>query len=175
MYYEAGHDHLNLDEFETRFVMQIFRFYCPASWSGDLMLVMYCRVYCMEAFSQVTRKELIINDTGSDPFRYFNQGYLLIQIKISQMEKSILMILMFSVKYIYWHFLLAKWPLKWVKILWQLSYFSIYTVADWSIDLYLSTQMYQSSLYLCLHIATRVRLIPFSQSDVTNSRWYKFL
>ena len=31
MYYEAGHDHLNLGEFETRFVMQIFRFYCPAA------------------------------------------------------------------------------------------------------------------------------------------------
>ena len=48
-------------EFEARFVMQIFRFYCPASWSLDLMLGMYC----MEALSQVTRKEL----TGNDPFR----------------------------------------------------------------------------------------------------------
>ena len=71
MYNEAGHDHLNLDEFETRFVMQIFRFYCPASWSCDLMLVMYC----MEALFQVTKKELlfyqesIINDTGGDPLR----------------------------------------------------------------------------------------------------------
>ena len=42
MYYGAGHDHLNLGEFETRYVMQIFRFYRPASWSRDLMLVMYC-------------------------------------------------------------------------------------------------------------------------------------
>ena len=56
---------LNLGEFETRFVMQIFRFYCPAAWSRDLMLVMYC----MEALSQVTRKEPIINDTGYDPQR----------------------------------------------------------------------------------------------------------
>ena len=55
MYYEEGHDHLNLGEFETRFVMQIFRFYYPASWSRDLLLVMYC----MEALSQVTRKELL--------------------------------------------------------------------------------------------------------------------
>ena len=61
MYYEAGHDYLNLGEFETRFVLQIFRFYCPASWSRDLMLVMHC----MEALSQVTRKEL----TGYDPLR----------------------------------------------------------------------------------------------------------
>ena len=55
MYYETGHDHLNLGEFETRFVMQIFRFYCPASWLRDLMSIMYC----MEALSQVTRKELL--------------------------------------------------------------------------------------------------------------------
>ena len=61
MYYEAGHDHLNLGEFETRFAMQIFWFYCPASWSRDLMLIMYC----MEALSQVTRKEL----TGYNPLR----------------------------------------------------------------------------------------------------------
>ena len=44
-----------LGEFETRFVMQMFRFYCPASRSSDLIMVMYC----MEALSQVTRKELL--------------------------------------------------------------------------------------------------------------------
>ena len=55
--------HSTLGEFETRFVMQIFRFYCPASLSRDLKLVMYC----MEALSQVTRKEL----TGYDPLRQY--------------------------------------------------------------------------------------------------------
>ena len=39
-------------------------------------------------------------------------------------------------------FFWQTWPLKWVKDLWQLSYFSTYTVADWSIDLYLCTQIY---------------------------------
>ena len=52
MYYEAGHDHLNLGEFEPRFVMLIFRFYCSASWSRDLMLVMYYRD-CMDTLCQV--------------------------------------------------------------------------------------------------------------------------
>ena len=61
-----------------------------------------------------------------------------------------------------------KWPLKWIRDLWQLSYFSIYTVTDWSIDLYLYTQMYQSSLYLCLHIASRIGLIIFSRGFT----WY---
>ena len=41
-----------------------------------------------------------------------NQGYLLIQIKISQMEKSVLMILMLNAKYIYWYFLLTKVTLE---------------------------------------------------------------
>ena len=51
-----------------------------------------------------------------------NKWYLLIQMKISQMEKSVLMIL--NVKYIYWHFLLAKVTLEMGKgFLWQLSYF----------------------------------------------------
>ena len=43
----------------------------------------------------------MINDPSYDPLRQqiHNQGYLLIQMKISQMEKSVLMIL--NVKYIY--------------------------------------------------------------------------
>ena len=96
MYYHAGHDHLNLGGFQSRFVM-----------------------HCLEALSQVTRKKPLF------------------QIKISHMEKSVLMIL--NMKYIYWHFFfLAKLTLEMGKgFLWQLSYFSVYTVADWSIDLYL--------------------------------------
>ena len=84
---------------------------CPASWSRDLMLVMYC----VKALFQVTRKDLNWLSMTRVMIHWdskFNQWYLLIQIKISQMEKSVLMISMFNVKYINWHFLLAKVTLE---------------------------------------------------------------
>ena len=58
-------------------------------------------------------QESIINDTGYDPLRQliYNEGYLLIQIKI-KCKKSVIMIMMLNVKHIYWHFLLAKVTLE---------------------------------------------------------------
>ena len=71
MYHEAGHDHLNLGEFETRFVIQIFRFLLPRLLVTlpHVGYVLYGGALSSHQKGTSFYQESIINDTGYDPLR----------------------------------------------------------------------------------------------------------
>ena len=64
------HDHLNLGEFETRFVMQIFRFICPVfvTWP-HVGYVLYGGALSSHQKGFSFYQESIINDPSYDPLR----------------------------------------------------------------------------------------------------------
>ena len=66
---------------QWRFFMQIFQFFRGGALSSHQKVTSFCQESIIN----------MINDPSYDPLRQqiHNQGYLLIQMKISQMEKSV--------------------------------------------------------------------------------------